>query len=304
MINNILVTGSYGQLGNELHELADQGLPYHFIWTDADTLDITDKKALNDFVKKNPIDLLINCAAYNAVDKAEEEKEIAELINIKAVGLLTEICKENDAKFIHVSTDYVFDGKTFQPYKETDTPNANSAYGISKLKGEKEALKYDNALIIRTAWLHSSYGKNFVKTMLKLGAERETINVIFDQVGSPTYAHDLATVIINIINHANKNKKGFNPGIYNFTNEGVCSWYDFAVCIMKSAGLSCKVLPIETKDYPLPAKRPYYSVLNKSKIKKTFNIVIPHWKESLDKCIEKMTHPENEQVSDGRRKVE
>ncbi len=286
--NNILVTGSYGQLGSELKELASQGLPYHFIWTDIDTLDITDKKALNDFVKKNPIDLLINCAAYNAVDKAEEEKEKAELINTKAVRLLTETCKENGAKFIHISTDYVFNGKTFQPYKETDTPSANSAYGISKLKGENEALKYDNTLIIRTAWLYSSYGKNFVKTMLRLGAERESVNVIFDQIGSPTYAHDLAKAIINIINHANKNKKGFKPGIYNFTNEGVCSWYDFAVSIMKFAELPCKVLPIETKDYILPASRPFYSVLNKSKIKTTFNIDIPHWKESLDKCIKKI----------------
>ncbi|NQU80386.1 MAG: dTDP-4-dehydrorhamnose reductase [Bacteroidetes bacterium] len=287
-MKNILVTGSYGQLGNELHELADLGLPYHFIWTDADTLDITDKEALKNFVKKNPIDLLINCAAYNAVDKAEEEKEIAELINTKAVRLLAEICKENGAKYIHVSTDYVFNGKTFLPYKETDTPNANSAYGISKLKGEEEALKYDNALIIRTAWLYSSYGKNFVKTMLRLGAEKESLGVIFDQVGTPTYAFDLANAIIKIINHINDNKKDFNPGIYNFSNEGVCSWYDFAVSIMKSAGLSCKVLPIETKDYPLPANRPFYSVLNKNKIRSAFNIEIPHWKESLDKCIRKI----------------
>ena len=288
MIKNILVTGSYGQLGNELHELADLGLPYHFIWTDVDTLDITDKKALNDFVKKNPIDLLINCAAYNAVDKAEEEKEIAELINTKAVGLLTEICKENGAKFIHISTDYVFNGKTFLPYTETDTPNANSVYGISKLKGEKEALKYDNTLIIRTAWLYSSHGNNFVKTMLRLGAEKESINVIFDQIGSPTYAFDLAKVIINIISQTNKNKNGFNPGIYNFTNEGVCSWYDFAVSIMKLAELPCKVFPIETKDYFLPASRPFYSVLNKSKIHSTFKIEIPHWEESLGKCIKKI----------------
>ena len=286
MIKNILVTGSYGQLGNELHELADHGVPYHFIWTDVDTLDITDKKALNDFVKKNPIDLLINCAAYNAVDKAEEEKDIAELINTKAVGLLTEICKENDAKFIYISTDYVFDGKTFLPYTETDIPNSNSVYGISKLKGEKVALEYDNALIIRTAWLYSSHGKNFVKTMLQLGAEKESINVIFDQIGSPTYAHDLAKAIINIINQTNKN--GFNPGIYNFTNEGVCSWYDFAISIMKFAELPCKVLPIETKDYILPASRPFYSVLNKSKIRSTFKIEIPHWEESLGKCIKKI----------------
>ena len=286
MIKNILVTGSYGQLGNELHELADQGVPYHFIWTDVDTLDITDKKALNDFVKKNPIDLLINCAAYNAVDKAEEEKDIAELINTKAVGLLTEICKENDAKFIYISTDYVFDGKTFLPYTETDIPNSNSVYGISKLKGEKVALEYDNALIIRTAWLYSSHGKNFVKTMLQLGAEKESINVIFDQIGSPTYAHDLAKAIINIINQTNKN--GFNPGIYNFTNEGVCSWYDFAISIMKFAELPCKVLPIETKDYILPASRPFFSILNKSKIRSTFKIEIPHWEESLGKCIKKI----------------
>lgn len=291
MIKNILVTGSYGQLGNELHELADQGLPYHFIWTDVDTLDITDKEALRNFINKNPIDLLINCAAYNAVDKAEEEKEIAELINTKAVKLLAEISKENGAKYIHISTDYVFNGKTFLPYKETDTPNANSVYGISKLKGEKEALKYDNALIIRTAWLYSSYGKNFVKTMLRLGAERESLNVIFDQVGTPTYAYDLAKTIISIINNINDNKKDFNPGIYNYSNEGVCSWYDFAVFIMKSAGLSCKVLPIETKDYPLPANRPFYSVLNKSKIRSAFNIEIPHWKESLDKCIKKIQKP-------------
>ncbi len=288
MIKNILVTGSYGQLGNELHELADQGLPYHFIWTDVDTLDITDKEALRNFINKNPIDLLINCAAYNAVDKAEEEKEIAELINTKAVKLLAEVSKENGAKYIHISTDYVFNGKTFLPYKETDTPNASSVYGISKLKGEKEALKYDNALIIRTAWLYSSYGKNFVKTMLRLGTERESLNVISDQVGTPTYAHDLAKTIISIINHINNNNKDFNPGIYNFSNEGVCSWYDFAVFIMKSAGLSCKVLPIETKDYPLPANRPFYSVLNKSKIRSAFNIEIPHWKESLDKCIKKI----------------
>lgn len=293
MIRNILVTGSYGQLGQELHELADKDLPYSFIRTDIDTLDITDEKAVNDFVKKNPVDLLINCAAYNNVDKAENEKEKTELINTKAVELLTGTCKKNKIKFIHVSTDYVFNGKTFLPYNESDKPNAGSVYGKSKLMGEKEAMKYDKTLIIRTSWLYSSYGNNFVKTMLRHGSEKKSLNVVFDQVGTPTYAHDLAKAIIKIIDYANSKKGDYIPGIYNFSNEGVCSWYDFAVSIVKYAKLSCKVNPIETKDYPTPAQRPFYSVLNKHKIRNTYNLKIPHWEESLNRCIQKINKFKN-----------
>lgn len=272
-----LVTGANGQLGNELKlRLGECAL-----YVDRDELDITDAEAVQAFVKGNKFDAIVNCAAYTAVDKAEDDAEIAEKINVQG--------PENLAKtgipLIHVSTDYVFDGTACVPYTEEVPANPNSVYGRTKLAGEQAVARYaSSAVIIRTAWLYSCFGNNFVKTMRRLGAERESLNVVFDQVGTPTYAGDLATAIVDILEQMPKQ----GCEIYHFSNEGVCSWYDFALEIMKLSGLKCKVLPIESKDYPTPAKRPSYSVLNKEKIKKHFGIANRHWSEALAECIEKM----------------
>jgi dTDP-4-dehydrorhamnose reductase len=284
-MSNILVTGSRGQLGSEIKELIKDSKESYF-FHDYDTLDITDKEAIDSFIKENNIDTIINCAAYTAVDKAQEDKEAADKINHLAVRYLAQISKDNDIKLIHVSTDYVFDGKNYKPYTEDDKVNPQNVYGITKLAGE-EALKEispKNSIIIRTSWVYSSFGNNFVKTMLRLGKERDEIGVIFDQIGTPTYARDLARAILDII----PNLKSDKPEIYNYSNEGVLSWYDFAKEIMKMAKLPCKVNPIETKDYPTPAARPHYSLLNKAKIKKEFGVKVPYWKDSLSECLVKM----------------
>ncbi len=279
----VLVTGSKGQLGSELKDLVSDE---NFYFTDRDTLDIADKEAVENFCKENSIDTIINCAAYTAVDKAEEDVENADRINHLAVKYLAEVAKENGIKLVHVSTDYVFDGENFRPYVESDVTNPNGVYGSTKLAGEEAIKKVNphNAIIIRTSWVYSSFGANFVKTMLHLGKERDALGVIFDQVGTPTYAKDLAQAILDILPKI----KSETVEIYNYSNEGVLSWYDFAKEIMKMAKIACKVNPIETKAYPTPAKRPHYSLLNKAKIKETFKIEIPYWKDGLDDCLRKM----------------
>jgi len=279
---NILVTGSNGQLCSEINALADS-YDYRFFFTDRHTLDIADKKSIESYCLKNTIDVIINCAAYTAVDKAEEDLENADKINHLAVKYLAEIAKDQKIKLIHISTDYVFDGTNFKPYVENDCTNPNGVYGSTKLAGEVSIKEINpfNTIIIRTSWVYSSFGNNFVKTMLRLGKEKESLGVIFDQVGTPTYAKDLARAILDIMPKiANESVE-----IYNFSNEGVLSWYDFAKEIMKMAKLECTINPIESKAYPTPAKRPHYSLLNKAKIKETFGIEIPYWKDGLDECL-------------------
>ncbi len=282
---NILVTGSNGQVGSEIREISSN-YSYNFFFTDRNNIDITCKDSIKDFCKTNDINVIINCAAYTAVDKAETDIENADLGNRKAVKKLSIVSKDLDIKLIHISTDYVFDGKNFKPYCEEFQTNPQGVYGKTKLDGENEMrdINPKNSIIIRTSWVYSSFGNNFVKTMLRLGREKESLGVIFDQVGTPTYAKDLAKVILDIIPQINNEK----VEIYNYSNEGVLSWYDFAKEIMKMAKLNCKINPIETFQYPTPAKRPHFSLLNKSKIKTTFNIEIPYWKDSLDECLKKL----------------
>jgi len=284
-MHNILVTGANGQLGSEVRELAPN-YEGAFFFTDVGELDITDEAALRSYIEANSIDTIINCAAYTAVDKAEEESELADKINRKAVKKMAKIAKEKGIKFIHVSTDYVFDGKAHKPYCEEFQTKPNSVYGQTKLDGEKEmiAINPHNSIIIRTSWVYSSYGANFVKTMLRLGKERESLGVIFDQIGTPTYARDLAQAILDILPQvANERVE-----IYHYSNEGALSWYDFAKEIMRMAKLDCTINPIETFEYPTPASRPHYSLLNKAKIKKKFGITIPYWKDSLEACLVKL----------------
>jgi dTDP-4-dehydrorhamnose reductase len=283
---NILVTGSNGQLGNELKVLASSLSQAKFLFHDVDTLDITNFESLSLFFKENKPAVIVNCAAYTAVDRAESEVEKAFLINDKAVENIKIIACKYACKIIHISTDYVFDGNRNVPYKEDDTTNPLSIYGKSKLAGEKHLAMLPNAIIIRTAWLYSSFGNNFVKTMIRLGKEKKEIKVVFDQIGSPTYAADLSQVIIEILKQTNDTN--FKPGIYHFSNEGACSWFDFASEIMFQSKLNCKVYPIETHEYPTPVKRPAFSVFNKAKIKKVYNITIPWWKDSLKVCLEKI----------------
>ncbi len=280
-MQTILVTGSQGQLGNEMQTIARQYPGYQFIFTDVDELDITNKESLEKFISGNKINYLINCAAYTSVDAAEEQVDLCYLINRDAVKNIGEVTAQHNIQVIHVSTDYVFNGKSYLPYTEDMPVSPTSIYGKSKRAGEEELLKANpTSIIIRTSWLYSSFGNNFVKTMLRLGNERDSLNVVFDQVGTPTYAADLATAIMSIIDGGK-----WESGIYHFSDEGVCSWYDFTKTIHKLAGIQCDVKPIETKDYPAKTPRPYYSVLNKAKIKSTYGINIPHWEESLIHCL-------------------
>ncbi|MCT7520058.1 dTDP-4-dehydrorhamnose reductase [Aliarcobacter cryaerophilus] len=282
---NILVTGSMGQLGSEIKELASK-YSYNFFFTDRNNIDITSKDDIRNFCQTNNINVIINCAAYTAVDKAESDEVNADLINRKAVKKLSIVAKELNIKLIHISTDYVFDGKNFKPYCEEFQTNPQGVYGKTKLDGELEMINVNplNSIIIRTSWVYSYYGNNFVKTMLRLGKEKEELGVIFDQVGTPTYAKDLAKTILDIVPQIESSK----VEIYNYSNEGVLSWYDFAKEIMKMAKLNCKVKPIETYQYPTPAKRPHFSLLNKSKIKSKFNLEIPYWKDGLDDCLNRL----------------
>ena len=283
---NILVTGANGQLGNEMHLLAPASKNNYF-FTDIAELDITNKQAIQKFVAENDIKIIINCAAYTAVEKAEEEPDKADLINHIADRNLAEASKERGIHLIHVSTDYVFGGQGNLPFLEDDNVNPLGVYGKTKLAGEKAIQDSGcKALIFRTAWLYSSFGNNFVKTMIKLTSEKESIKVVYDQVGSPTYAGDLAKVLFNI---AETGKYIGNEGIYHFTDEGVISWYDFAIEIAKQVGnTTCKIYPCRSEEFPTKVKRPAYSVLDKAKIKRTFDIDIPYWKDSLAVCMEKL----------------
>jgi len=281
---NILITGCNGQLGNEIQLLQAQYAQHTWLNTDVNELDITDKAAIERFVEANEIDGIVNCAAYTAVDKAESDPQLARKLNADAPAFLSEAVAKRGGWMVQVSTDYVFNGTKHTPYVETDEPCPNSVYGQTKLEGEQAVSELcPNAMIIRTAWLYSEFGNNFVKTMIRLGREREQLGVIFDQVGTPTYAHDLATAIMTAID------KGIKPGVYHFSNEGVTSWYDFTKSIHRLSGINtCQVSPLHTAEYPTPACRPAYSVLDKTKIKAAYGIEIPHWEESLAKCIAKL----------------
>ena len=284
-MKHILVTGSNGQLGSELQSLA----PAHdetcrFFFTDVAELDITDRQAVYSFVEQNRISVIVNCAAFTAVDKAESEPERCNLLNHIAPGYLAEAIASVGGTMIQISTDYVFDGTSCKPYKEEDITNPQTVYGRTKLAGEESVIRTcAGSMVIRTAWLYSTYGNNFVKTMLRLGKERDKLGVVADQIGTPTYAHDLAKAILTVI------EKGIKPGVYHFTNEGTCSWYDFTKAIHRMEGIEdCEVSPIHTEDYPVPAKRPHYSVLDKTKIKQTYELDIRWWEDALKDCLKNL----------------
>ena len=286
---NILVTGSNGQLGSEIKEIASNYKHFSFFFMDLPTLDICNRSQLDVFFLENKINTVINCAAYTAVDKAEEDEWIAEKVNFEGVSNLVNAVAKVNGKLIHISTDYVFDGNSFLPYQETDEVNPIGVYGKTKRRGEMAVINSDvDGIVIRTSWLYSVYGNNFLKTMLRLGNERDELRVVFDQVGTPTNASDLAKTCLEILSSKTLDRICSKGKIYHFSNEGVASWYDFAFAIMKLGELNCKVKPIETKDYLTPAKRPHFSVLNKTKIKNDFSIEIPNWKDSLAICISKL----------------
>ena len=281
---NILITGCNGQLGNEMQLLEKDNPQHQWFNTDVQELDITDVDAIRSFVQEHQIDGVVNCAAYTAVDKAEENEELCTKLNAEAPAYLASAVGSRGGWMIQISTDYVFDGTSHIPYVEDDETCPNSVYGRTKLVGELNVQKFcEQSMIIRTAWLYSAFGNNFVKTMIRLGKERPELGVIFDQIGTPTYARDLAVAIMTAIN------KGIVPGLYHFSDEGVISWYDFAKAIHRIAGITtCHVKPLHTAEYPTPARRPHYSVLDKTKIKKVYGIEIPYWEDSLKDCIEKL----------------
>ena len=281
---NILITGCNGQLGNEMQLLEKENPQHTYFNTDVAELDITDQAAIEAFVEANQIDGIVNCAAYTAVDKAEDNEELCTRLNAEAPAYLAHAIGQRGGWMIQISTDYVFDGTKHTPYVEDDDTCPNSVYGRTKLVGELNVQKFcERSMIIRTAWLYSTFGNNFVKTMIRLGQERSELGVIFDQIGTPTYARDLAVVIFAAIN------QGIKPGVYHFSNEGVISWYDFTKAIHRIAGItSCHVRPLHTSEYPTPAASPHYSVLDKTKIKQTYGLEIPYWEESLFECIEKL----------------
>ena len=277
----ILITGCNGQLGNEMQLLEKENPQHTYFNTDVAELDITDQKAIEKFVSENAIDGIVNCAAYTAVDKAEENQDLCMKLNATAPDYLAQAIEKRGGWMIQISTDYVFDGTNHKPYTEADSVCPNSTYGRTKLAGEQAVMAgCKKSMIIRTAWLYSTFGNNFVKTMIRLGKEKPELGVIFDQIGTPTYARDLAVAIFAAIN------QGIVPGIYHFSNEGVISWYDFTKAIHRIAGITtCRVRPLHTEEYPTPANRPHYSVLDKTKIKQTYSIEIPYWAESLVECI-------------------
>ena len=280
----ILITGCNGQLGNEMQLLEKENPQHTYFNTDVAELDITDQTAIETFVNENKIDGIVNCAAYTAVDKAEENEKLCTLLNAEAPAYLAAAIGRRGGWMIQISTDYVFDGTQHTPYSEDADTCPNSVYGKTKLVGELNVQKFcERSMIIRTAWLYSTFGNNFVKTMIRLGKEKPELGVIFDQIGTPTYARDLAVAIFAAIN------QGVVPGIYHFSNEGVISWYDFTKAIHRIAGITtCHVRPLHTSEYPTPAKRPHYSVLDKTKIKQTYNLEVPYWEESLAECIAKL----------------
>ena len=281
---NILITGCNGQLGNEMQLLEKENPQHTYFNTDVTELDITDQQAVESFVNENQIDGIVNCAAYTAVDKAENNEALCQKLNAEAPAYLAHAVGQRGGWMIQISTDYVFDGTNHTPYKEDEETCPNSVYGRTKLVGELNVQKLcERSVIIRTAWLYSTFGNNFVKTMIRLGKEKPELGVIFDQIGTPTYARDLAVAIFAVIN------QGVEPGIYHFSNEGVISWYVFTKAIHRLAGITtCHVRPLHTEEYPTPAARPHYSVLDKTKIKQTYHIEIPYWEESLKDCIEKL----------------
>ncbi len=281
---NILITGCNGQLGNEIQLLEKENPQHQWFNTDVQELDITNVDAVRLFVQEHQIDGIVNCAAYTAVDKAEDNEELCTKLNAEAPAYLAMAIGDRGGWMIQISTDYVFDGSKHTPYVEDDDTCPNSVYGRTKLVGELNVQKLcERSMVIRTAWLYSTFGNNFVKTMIRLGKERPELGVIFDQIGTPTYARDLAIAIMTAID------KGIVPGVYHFSNEGVISWYDFTKAIHRMAGItSCHVRPLHTAEYPTPANRPHYSVLDKTKIKQTYGIEIPYWEESLKDCIEKL----------------
>ena len=287
----VLITGSNGQLGSEIKELASDYKNLECVFKDLPELDICDAEVLNTFIIDQHINAVINCAGYTAVDKAEENPEIAEQVNSKGVLNLANALKKVDGKLIHISTDYVFDGNHSQPYKESDPVSPIGVYGQTKRAGELAVLNGSiDAIVIRTSWLYSRYGNNFVKTMLRLGNEKKSIQVVSDQKGTPTFAKDLAKTCLDILSDASSTNLSKKGSLYHYSNEGVTSWYDFATAIMEISNIDCKVIPIETKDYPTQARRPMYSVLDKSKIKSDFKVTIPHWRDSLTNCIKKINH--------------
>ncbi len=282
MTKKILITGANGQLGHEMRNLLEDDSRFDCIFTDVAELDICDAEAVNRAVTDNRVDYIVNCAAYTQVDKAEDNVELCRKINAGAVENLAQAAAQCGARMIHISTDYVFDGKGYRPYTEEMPPHPQSVYGATKLEGEQALQRFcPQSVIVRTAWLYSPYGNNFVKTMMRLGVEREELSVVADQIGSPTCAADLAQAILAILQ-----AETFVPGIYHFSNEGACSWYDFTVAIHRLAGITtCRVKPIRSDEYPSRAHRPFYSVLDKSRIKQTYGLTIPHWYESLSHCI-------------------
>ena len=285
-MSNVLVTGGNGQLSSELKDLSHLYPNYTFIFSSSKELDVCNHDYLEQFIIEHKINAIVNCAAYTAVDLAEKEFENANAINHLAVANIAKIAKERNIKLIHVSTDYVFDGSNHQPYEETVTPKPQSVYGTTKLQGELALQKINpaNSIIIRTSWLYSSYGNNFVKSMLRLGKDKEQLGIVYDQIGTPTYAGDLAIAILEILVTLKNN----NVELYHFSNQGVCSWYDFAKAIFEITNMNVQVNPIESFQYPTPAKRPFYSVLNTRKIKEHYNVTRPYWRESLMKCISKL----------------
>jgi dTDP-4-dehydrorhamnose reductase len=285
-MKQILVTGANGQLGQELQRLSSNYPEYRFFFTDVDNLDITRIVNIEDFLGKNQIDIIINCAAYNIVDEAEKEAEKAFLINSIAVRYLAQLAEKNNIFFIHLSTDYVFDGMNNIPYNEFDQPNPLSTYARSKHEGETQvASTLERGMIIRTSWLYSVYGNNFVKTILKHASQKKLLKVVYDQVGTPTYSADLAEAIMALIPHCREIN---DVKILHYSNEGVASWYDFAKAIVEISEIDCTIIPVQTSEYPLPAHRPFYSVMDKSRIKKMLNIDIPYWRDSLRECLSKM----------------
>jgi dTDP-4-dehydrorhamnose reductase len=279
----VLITGANGQLGTAIRKESQNFESLNFYYTDIEETDISSKESVGSAFEKYSPNIVVNCAAYTAVDRAEDEREKAYTLNAQAPANLAEQCKTKNIKLIHISTDYVFDGKGNTPYMETDKVNPLSVYGQSKLKGEELAMAYGNTMVIRTSWLYSAYGNNFMKTILKYGNERPELRVVFDQTGTPTLANDLAIAILQIVQ---KTDKLFVPEIFHFSNQGVCSWYDFAYEIITQAGLSTKIVPITTNEYPTKAIRPQYSVLNKQKITNLLEMEIPHWRQSLVKCLQ------------------